>query len=171
MWSEANSFSPLPSQREPRTLLIKEGRTKIMSGWGSPSYLGPIPWVLLCIDLAFVHMGTWRRSATKILTTSVLCASYHSEIKGSYRGNSLGAWLGFTWTLSTVSWGEGWPEMGLYQVSDHISWIRVITVAMTPDGLWTSLGKNSWVGWRGMPFCLDFYRKKWYQETLCSQIL
>lgn len=58
--------SSLPSQPEPGTLLTKEGRTKIVSGWGSPSDLGPLPWVLLC---AHGH------------SAKVLCASYHSEEK------------------------------------------------------------------------------------------
>lgn len=44
--------------------------------------------------------------------------------------------------MSTVSRGRGWAKMGLYQISDHISWLREITVAVNPGGVWKPLGKE-----------------------------
>ncbi|XP_027710465.1 coagulation factor X-like isoform X1 [Vombatus ursinus] len=121
------------------TLLTKEGKIGMVSGWGSTYYLGPSSRFLMRVDLQVISMETCQKSTNKIVTDNMFCAGYGMEAKDSCKGDSGGPLAVFyrdTWyLLGVISWGEGCAEEGKYgvytRVSNYVSWIKETIEAVT----------------------------------------
>lgn len=129
-------------------MLLQEGETGMVSGWGSTRYMGPSSRFLLKVSLPVVSQTTCMQSTQQVITGSMFCAGYSVEARDSCKGDSGGPFvMSFrnTWYLmGVISWGEGCAEEGKYgvytRVSDYIQWIKeVIERINETEGLATGL--------------------------------
>ncbi|KAJ1089878.1 hypothetical protein NDU88_003021 [Pleurodeles waltl] len=129
-------------------MLLQEGETGMVSGWGSTRYMGPSSRFLLKVSLPVVSQKTCIQSTQQVITGSMFCAGYSVEARDSCKGDSGGPFvMSFrnTWYLmGVISWGEGCAEKGKYgvytRVSDYIQWIKeVIEGINETEGLATGL--------------------------------
>ncbi|NXV89557.1 FAXD protein, partial [Calonectris borealis] len=116
------------------TLLVEEGRTGMVSGWGATHERGSTLRFLMKVWLPIVNMETCQRSTDRLITDNMFCAGYNTEVADACKGDSGGPFTVSyhnTWfLLGIVSWGEGCAEKGKYgvytRVSNYIPWIKEI---------------------------------------------
>ncbi|XP_077786216.1 coagulation factor X-like isoform X2 [Podarcis muralis] len=122
------------------TLLIGEGASGMVSGWGATHTKGKSTRFLMKVSLPIVSADTCRPSTEKLITDNMFCAGYAEEAQDACKGDSGGpfavAYRSTWYLLGVVSWGEGCAEVGKYgaytRVSNYISWIKE-TIESTTD--------------------------------------
>ncbi|XP_033005884.1 coagulation factor VII-like [Lacerta agilis] len=122
------------------TLLIGEGASGMVSGWGATHAKGKSTRFLMKVSLPVVSADTCRPSTEKLITDNMFCAGYAEEAQDACKGDSGGpfavAYRSTWYLLGIVSWGEGCAEVGKYgaytRVSNYISWIKE-TIESTTD--------------------------------------
>ncbi|NXG63081.1 FAXD protein, partial [Hemiprocne comata] len=116
------------------TLLSEEGRTGVVSGWGSTQERGSTLRFLMRVRLPLVSLESCWGSTSRLLTDNMFCAGYGTAAADACKGDSGGPFAVSyhnTWfLLGIVSWGEGCAEEGKYgvytRVANYIPWIKEI---------------------------------------------
>eukprot|EP00062_Callorhinchus_milii_P000335 gi/632934237/ref/XP_007904276.1/ PREDICTED: coagulation factor IX-like [Callorhinchus milii] len=112
-------------------LLLVEGQTGYVSGWGLTNERGRSSRFLRRVNLPYIEQETCIKSTQLLVTDNMFCAGYVNQERDSCKGDSGGPYaMNYqnAWYLTgLVSWGEGCAQQNKYgmytRIPNYLSWI------------------------------------------------